>query len=218
MSTPFYETLRETNRVAWNAMQAHPFVRAIEENRLAAQAFRAYLLQEHDFVAAAIEIFALAVVKAPNFPARRHLIGVLHALAEEQMPYFDAAFAALGMAAEPCGSLPPSVIAFRQGMLGIARNGSYAEIVTAMLAAEWMYASWCARASARQISDPHLARWIALHSAPDFVAGVAWLKGAVEEEARKCDRAGWALLVRRFGEALTLEIGFHTAALSTATS
>jgi thiaminase (transcriptional activator TenA) len=144
MSMLFHEMLREANRVAWDAMQIHPFVRAVEEGRLASDAFLRYLAYERDFVGAAIEIFALALIKAPGFSAQHHLIGVLRALAAGQIPYFDATFAALGTAPQPRESFPSTVVAFRDGMLEIARSGTYAEILTAMLAAEWMYATWCA--------------------------------------------------------------------------
>ncbi|HUC17323.1 MAG TPA: TenA family protein [Acetobacteraceae bacterium] len=213
MSAAFHETLREANREAWDAMQSHPFVRAIEDGRLAPAEFLRYLAYERDFVGAAIEIFTQALIKAPGFAAQRHLISVLRALAEEQMPYFDAVFAALGAKPEPPESFPRAVVAFRGGMLGIARAGSYAEILTAMLAAEWMYETWCRRATARPIAEPHIARWVALHAAADFAASVAWLKREVDEEAARLGEDGRALLARRFSEALLLEIGFHAAPL-----
>ena len=218
MSLAFHEKLREANGAAWDAMQAHPFVRAIEEDRLEPAAFLRYLAYERDFVGAAIEIFAEALIKAPDFAAERRLIAALGALAEEQVPYFDATFAALSAIPLPRESFPPAVLAFRERMRGIARTGSYAEIVAAMLAAEWMYATWCARAALSPISDPHIARWVALHTATDFVAGVAWLKRAVDEEARLATEAVRALLGQRFGEVLALEIGFHAAPLDPAGS
>jgi len=218
VSAPFHETLLQANRAAWDEMQAHPFVRAIEEDRLAPEAFLRYLAYERDFVGAAIEIFAHALIRAPRFAAQRHLIGVLRALAEEQVPYFDETFSALGAAPPSRENFPPAVAEFREGMLAIARAGGYAEILAAMLAAEWMYATWCARAAGRTIADPHIARWLALHAAPGFTAGVAWLKQAVDGEAARAGEAGRSLLVRRFGEALALEIGFHAAPLERAAS
>jgi thiaminase (transcriptional activator TenA) len=216
MSIPFHETLREANRAAWETMQAHLFVRAIEAGRLPRMAFLRYLAYERDFVATAIPIFAEALIKAPGFAEQRHLIGTLRALAEEQMPYFDATFSAIGATPLPRERFPPAVAAFREGMHAIARTGSYAEIMTAMLAAEWMYATWCSRAAERPIPEPHLARWVALHAAPDFWAQVAWLKRQVDAAGAGAEAAEQAVLVRRFGEALDLEIAFHAAPLGLA--
>lgn len=213
MSAPFHETLRETNHAAWEAMQAHPFVRAVEVDRLPPGAFLRYLSYERDFVATAIPIFAHALIKAPGFAEQRHLIAVLHALANGQLPYFDATFAALRATPDPADSFPPAVTAFRERMHEIARTGSYAEIITSMLAAEWMYATWCTRAAAHTIAEPNLARWVALHAAPEFGAQVTWLKHQVDEAAARASTAEQDLLALRFGETLRLEFAFHTAPL-----
>lgn len=214
MSTPFHERLRETNRAAWEAMQAHPFVRAVEGDRLPPAAFLRYLSYERDFVATAIPIFAQALIKAPGFAEQCHLIAVLDALANSQLPYFDATFAALRATPDPAGSFPPAVTAFRDHMHDISRTGSYAEILTSMLAAEWMYATWCTRAAARPIAEPHLAHWVALHAAPEFAAQVAWLKRQVDEAAARVAEEERDLLARHFGNTLRLEFAFHTAPLT----
>ncbi|MGH7121605.1 MAG: hypothetical protein ACREFP_21885, partial [Acetobacteraceae bacterium] len=108
---------------------------------------------------------------------------------------------------------PASVTEFREHMHAVAASGSYAEIMVAMLAAEWMYATWCGRAAGRPIGEPHLARWVALHAAPEFTRQVAWLAQQVDAAGAAASALDQELLVRRFGETLRLEFGFHTAAL-----
>ena len=75
-------------------MQAHRFVAEIEEDRLSATAFKAYLIYECDFVETAMLIFGHMLVKAPGLAERRWLAGVLQALAVDQIGYFERAFAA----------------------------------------------------------------------------------------------------------------------------
>ena len=77
------------NRDIWNAMQNHRFVRDIEEDRLASDVFHRYLVYERIFVETAILVFGYAMIKAPRLDGRVWLIGVLHALAGEQIQYFD---------------------------------------------------------------------------------------------------------------------------------
>jgi thiaminase len=50
----------------------------------------------------------------------------------------------------------------REGMLGFAAHGGFAEVMTAMLAAEWSYREFCGRALAQPISNPVLRRDLAL--------------------------------------------------------
>ena len=205
------QRLLQANQGVWDAMQAHRFVRDIEADRLPAEVFARYVAFEHRFVETAIQIFGHALLKAPG-PAQRHrLIGVLHALSTEQLPAFDRFFAALGVVpATSDAALPKAVQAFDQGMLRMAEEGDYADVLSIMLAAEWMYATWCARAKARgtPIASPELRHWVALHTEPGFLGQVAWIRAEIDA----CAGSDVARLSARFGRALELEIAFHEAA------
>jgi thiaminase/transcriptional activator TenA len=211
--TSFALTLRAESAELWDAMQEHRFVRDIIAGRLDPQVFRRYLIFEHGFVETAILIFGQAMLKAPAFAQRRRLILTLYSLAEDQIAYFQNVFAVLGLA--PSGSAPPfpdAVRLFDVGMLKIAEEGSYTDILTIMLAAEWMYATWCRRAAETGSGEPELRRWLDLHTEPPFLEGVDWLMCEINREAAGMDAAGRRRLSDLFGEALRLEIAFHTAA------
>jgi thiaminase/transcriptional activator TenA len=208
--------LRAQNQDAWEAMQKHRFVTDIEQDRLPEDAIRRYFYFEHAFVETAVLIFAHALLKAPGFAAQRKLIGTLHALAEDQLVWFQECFAALGIdAASDAPPLPEAVTRFADGMLAIAREGDYAAIVTIMLAAEWMYATWCMRAARKVISAPTLRAWVDLHAAPDFIQGADWLRAAVDGAGAQLSSSERLHLSSLFGRALILEIDFHSAAYDT---
>ncbi len=63
----FSERLLREHQPAWQAMQQHPFVTDIEQDRLPTVVFNRYLVFEGNFVATAIAIVALGVSKAPVF-------------------------------------------------------------------------------------------------------------------------------------------------------
>ena len=174
------QRLLAANQGAWDEMQAHRFVRDIEANRLPRPVFARYLAYEHGFVETAILIFGHAMLKAPDLTARRWLCGVLHALSGEQLGYFDRVLTALGAGPSGPGAAPPAVAAFGWFMLGVAESGSYLDTLAVMLAAEWMYATWCARAALRPISDPDVAEWVQMHAAPEFRAQADWLRAGVD--------------------------------------
>lgn len=205
------ETIRAANASAWDAMQAHRLVADIEADRLPTEVFKAYLIYECDFVETAMLIFGHLLVKAPGLPERRWLAGVLQAIATDQIGYFERTFATLGITpADRARAAPDSVLAFRNGMLAIAREGGYLDGVVIMLAAEWMYATWCGRAARSTLSDPELRRWVDLHAEPAFLAQAAWLRAQVDG-AHGLNHAGQARLSDLFGQALRLEIDFHAA-------
>jgi thiaminase (transcriptional activator TenA) len=209
---PLSNEILACNRDVWDAMQAHRFVQDIERDRLDGGVFRRYLIYERSFVEAAITIFGQALVKAPGIEQQRWLIGVLHALAHEQIDYFRTAFAELGMPEpDPAQVVPPAVSAFREGMLTIAAEGSFIDIVAAMFAAEWMYWTWCSRADRKPISDPVLKRWVALHAEEGFAAQARWLKAQLDTAGADMPAAARAEAARVFRRALELEIDFHTA-------
>ncbi len=203
----FAEWLRARNRQGWDAMIGHRFTRELAADRTPTEVFGRYLRFEHAFVRRAVTIFGQALVKAPSFDDQVHLIGVLHALAAGQDGFFERAFQTLDVASVP---LPPAACALGEGALAIAETGSFEEIVSMMLAAEWMYLTWC-RAAHGQATDAVAAEWIALHVDPAFEAQVTWLRQTI-------DRRGSALSVEEqeacasiFGRMLALEIGFHDA-------
>jgi thiaminase/transcriptional activator TenA len=208
---------RAANRATWDAMQAHRFVADIIEDRLDPEVFDRYLVFEHRFVETAILIFGQAMLKAPGLPQRQWLIGVLRALAQDQIGYFARTFAVLGIdAADTSQPVPAPVEAFRAGMLGVAESGGYLDVLAIMLAAEWMYASWCGRAAVERISQPELKHWVDLHADTEFRSGVTWLRAELDAAGRGLPNAECDRLAGLFGRALELEIGFHAAAYDAA--
>lgn len=205
------QMLRE-NRVAFDAMVGHRFVTDILGDRLDRDVFDRYLVYEGAFVETAIAIFAHATANAPTMAQKRCLIGVLDALANQQIVYFERTLAERGVDPARYDTDRPAVAAFRQGMLAIARDGGFVDAVAAMFAAEWMYWTWCTAANAKPISDPLLREWVALHAAPEFAAQANWLRGTLDDAGDALSSTERTRLSAIFGKTQRLEIAFHTAA------
>lgn len=199
------------NAVVFKAMVGHRFVADIRDGTLPAAAFDRYLVYEGAFVETAISIFALAVAKADTIAQRRWLIGVLDALANEQIAYFERTFAARGIDPAAFDADAPAVADFKDGMLGIAREGGFLDIVAAMFAAEWMYWTWSSRIDPGTIADPLLREWVALHRADTFAAQARWLRDQLDAAGAGLDEVEKARLSRIFGRVQDLEIAFHDA-------
>lgn len=209
---PLSDRILRENAEVFEAMVRHRFVRDIEADRLPRDVFDRYLLIEGAFVDTAIAIFALAVAKAPGIAERRWLIRVLDALANEQVAYFERVLAERGVEPRPEDLADPRVAAFREGMLGIAEEGGFEEIVAAMFAAEWMYWTWCRSADGMAISDGHVQDWVKLHAEPAFAAQARWLRDRLDEAGPRLPENRRAGLVALFGRVQHLEIAFHEAA------
>jgi thiaminase (transcriptional activator TenA) len=212
MNESLSEQMLRENRAAFDDMVGHRFVTDILCDRLDRDVFDRYLVYEGAFVETAIAIFAHATAKAATMAQKRWLIGVLDALANQQIAYFEKTLAERGVDPTRYDTDRAEVAAFRQGMLAIARDGGFLDAVAAMFAAEWMYWTWCAAANAKPISDPLLHEWVALHAAPEFAAQAKWLKNTLDDSGAALSSAERARLSAVFGETQRLEIAFHAAA------
>ncbi|MFD0982625.1 TenA family protein [Tropicimonas aquimaris] len=212
MTEHLTDRILEENAAVFSAMISHRFVQDIAADELPAAVFDRYLLIEGAFVETAMAIFGYAVAKATDLEDRRKLIGTLDALANEQMAYFETAFAQRGIAPDAALQADPRVAAFRDGMLEIARDGDFGAIVTAMFAAEWMYWTWCTALRDAAITDPMVRDWVDMHAAPGFTAQAAWLRDRLDVLGADMTEAERDATVRLFGRVQQLEIDFHSAA------
>ncbi len=208
------EQMLDENRDVFEAMVHHRFVEDIKADRLPKEAFERYLVFEGAFVDTAISIFSYATANAGTIEEKRWLIGVLDALANQQIAYFEKTFAARAIDPASYDTGRADVAAFREGMLAIARDGGFLDTIAAMFAAEWMYWTWSTEADRAAISDPLLKEWVRLHAEPEFEAQARWLKAVLDEAGETMDLAERKRLSAIFGRAQRLEIDFHEAAYS----
>ena len=154
-----------------------------------------------------------ALAKAPTAADQDHLIGVLVALAREQQDYFRRSFGRLGLDPEPLGpdALPTAARDLHDGVPAIAAPASFAEILAAMLAAEWMYLTWCEAAHVCRPRREAPAEWIRLHVEPAFQGQVAWLKRRLDELGPTLPADRQRRCAQSFGRVLMLEAAFHDA-------
>jgi thiaminase (transcriptional activator TenA) len=210
MTGSFAAALQAEHRDAWDAMIGHRFVREIIEGRIDPVVFRRYLVQEGAFVERAITIFAYALADAPTMAARRRLAGVLHHLAHDQVAYFERV---LGRPVSELddGPAPAAAAALGDALVGFAAHGGYESVLAAMLAAEWMYETWCGTALAAGIEDATIRDWVALHVGGAFEDQVAWLRAEVDRIGAAADHGRRRELSLIFRRTLLYEIDFHHA-------
>ncbi|MFB2551767.1 TenA family protein [Ensifer soli] len=205
------ERILRENDAVFQAMLAHRFVEDVKADRLTKEQFERYLVFEGAFVDTAMSIFAYATAKAGTIAQKRWLIAVLDALANHQIAYFEKVFATRAIDPSTYDVDIPEVVAFRAGMLGIARDGGFLDTVAAMFAAEWMYWTWSKQAAACAISDPLLKEWVDLHVDPGFADQANWLKAELDAAGETLGDAEQGRLSGIFGRAMQLEIDFHHA-------
>ena len=206
----FVEWLRYRNLTSWERMIYHRFTRDVEQNTMPKHVFKKYLQLEHNFVRSAITIFAYALAKATSINDQNRLIAILSALGNEQDDYFRKTFISIGVRENE--QIEFKIVGkarlLRDGAVKIAQTGSFLEILTIMLAAEWMYLTWCERASSCNVTGP-VKQWVELHLTTDFRKQVSWLQKRTNELGAKASSDLQEVCAQHFKNMLKWEIAFH---------
>lgn len=207
MSQILSEMIRGRCASTWQDAITHRLFRDITADTVDDTVFQRYLRIEFGFIDTAAMVLGYAVAKAPDLEARRHLSAALHGLTTDQVAFF---IAAIGVAATPIR--PQKAAGLHDHFLTVARTRPYMEIVACMLAAEWLYQTWCRAAQNTPSSRPHISAWVDLHVAPPFVAQVGWLRQQLDAYGTAAAPHDTDRLVEVFDNALAQEILFHDAA------
>lgn len=209
----FSEWLRAAVADKWDEMLDHRFVAECTDGSIDRDVYRAYLEQEFAFVETSAVALGHAVIHAPSFEEIRRFAAALDGLVTDQRQYFERAFAELGVE----GWEDPDPLPETRHLSDVVYRGAttpgYAESLAPMVAAEWLYATWCHRAVTEGSFDRDslVGEWIVMHDAEDFRDHAKWLREEI-------DRVGPTLPTDRqqnvaylFGRTLDLEAAFHTA-------
>ena len=187
----FSDWLRFRSVDQWQKMMKHRFIKDITSNTFPTNVFERYLHLEHKFVRAAITIFSYANDQEEYFQQTFNLISPSH-LDSEQIK-FDG----------------ESTMLYR-GAVEIAEKCTYLEILSTMLAAEWMYLTWCQEASLENTVEP-MKSWILLHVAPEFSGQVDWMRNRINLLGAEATVEIQEACVNHFKNMLIWEIEFHDA-------
>jgi thiaminase (transcriptional activator TenA) len=185
------------------------FVREATDGTLDDDAFAAYLAIEERFVRTATRVTGYLVWSAPDWPeAAAHARAVGH-LVGEQLAWFRTV-----RGRWPGGPDRVADAVARSGILAshvvglTGRHGAPAA-VTAMFAAETLYAGWCSRAAALPVErGSDLRAWIAMHATESCAAGGDGLARAVDAIPASVPDD---LVVGWFRSTLAAEDAFHAA-------
>jgi len=213
-SGAFSDQMRANALATWKAAIDHRFFREVAEDTVEDDTFARYLRVEYGFVDCASAVLGYAVAKAPSFVERRKLAFGLYRLVTDQENFFVAAFEQMNLAPALRIGLPPNHLsgALHEVFLDAAKNQGYEEILACILAAEWMYLTWCSTADRTPSSRAYVRDWVTLHAGGAFADHVAWVRSEIDARAPRLEPKRKAYLHALFERALAAEIIFHDAA------
>lgn len=202
---------------AWDRATRHAFTTQLAKDSLPDASFRWYLEQDFVFVDTLARFVAYAIAKAPTMQERRRLAGFLTILTGGENDYFDRALVAVGSSEAACRDLEldPVMKEFASLLENVGTKGSYEDIMTVLLAVEWVYLAWARPVAHAKPSRWYLREWIELHSSPEYEEFVeGWMRPHLDALASDASPPGLKALEARFVQVVELEAAFFDAALA----
>lgn len=213
----FTTWLRDRAEPRWTEATEHRFVEEMADGAIDDAVYAAYLLQDHAFVGALIDLFGQAVAKAPTIDAKRPFIGFLEMVTREENDYFQRAFDALdvpeadrrqpdlGETTEACMDLFERV-----------STGTYAEALAVLVPVEWIYLDWGTRLAEDPPRDWVISEWIDLHANPAFEGFVGHMRDELDRIGARAGPKDRDRLADLFDQVVELEIAFWEQAYTLA--
>jgi len=198
-------TVEAWERIAgWrDAVETMPFIRALADGTLPADAFANYLSQDAAYLVEFSRILARASQLAPDRPAQAFFAASAHtALEVESALHRDWLSANAGLSPEALGAVEPSPVtaAYTNHLLATGANGSYAETVAAVLPCYWLYAHIgdVLLRAAGDLSDHPYARWISTYADAGFQESTRLACGFADAAAAHVDAGTRERMLRAF--------------------
>jgi thiaminase (transcriptional activator TenA) len=196
--------IRERASSEWAFAIDHRLFREVIADTVTDSHFERYLRIEFAFIDTAAVALGAAIRAAPDLADRVVLAAGLYDLLTSQVDFFKHA---LGQ--DESTIVPASAQSLHSVFHEVADGQSYADMLAAMLAAEWLYMTWCASTVEQPSARAKIRAWTELHTSPAFISHATWLQrrfDAASVDLSPVERERVADVFRR---ALAAEISFH---------
>ena len=202
------DDLRSSVGPLWEKTVFHPFVTELGDGTLPVSVFRTYFEQDHLFLKSWIALMCAGIARAPDFDGARPLAAFVHLALGGEEGLFQEYFREEGMAQEQVRRLErlPTTLAYCTYLDKVAHEGSYHQIITALLGIEWPYLDWgkWLAGQGKRPDNKYYQTWIDLHAGPDLEGFVTWMRRTLDD-AEVADGSG---LEEVFGAVLRYEYLF----------
>ena len=186
MAKTFSAQLKRRAEKIWRAIENHPFLRELHAGTLPMDRFTYFILQDYVYLLDFAQVLCQGGAKSPDLETLelfcRHALGAV-----EVERSFHASFGkSLGLSRGQLDALTkgPTTQAYIDHLQAVARGGSLAELVAAVLPCYWIYGEVGRRLYKNRPAKPKIYRqWIETYASDGF-----WQP--VREQIQLMDRLG----------------------------
>ena len=186
MAKKFSVQLRRRSEKIWRAIENHPFLRELQAGTLPMEKFTYFILQDYVYLLDFAQVLCRGGAMAPNLETLelfcRHALGAV----EVERSFHTSFGKSLGLSRRQLDAVTkgPTTQAYIDHLQSVARGGTLAELVGAVLPCYWIYGEVGRRLYEKRPSKPKIYRsWIETYASESF-----WQP--VREQIALLDRLG----------------------------
>ena len=186
MAKKFSVQLRRRSEKIWRAIENHPFLGELQAGTLPMEKFTYFILQDYVYLLDFAQVLCRGGAMAPNLETLelfcRHALGAV----EVERSFHTSFGKSLGLSRRQLDAVTkgPTTQAYIDHLQSVARGGTLAELVGAVLPCYWIYGEVGRRLYEKRPSKPKIYRsWIETYASESF-----WQP--VREQIALLDRLG----------------------------
>ncbi len=185
MSVAFRELLKQAAQPIWDAILAHPFLKALGEGTLPHDRFLYFIRQDYLYLFEFARVLCLGGSKAEDLETLEMFAKhAANTVAVERVMHAGL-MQRLGLMADDLldAERTPTTQAYTRHLLAVAREGTLGEIVAAVLPCYWIYQEVGRHLGTCQPADPIYRDWIRAYGSDAFA-------DLVRQQLNLADRLG----------------------------
>ena len=154
------------------AILSHPFVTGVGDGSLPVEIFRHYVMQDYVYLIDYSRVLALASARAPDLGTMGWFAMLLHETLNTEMELHRSYCAQFGITPQQLEATQPAptTLGYTSFLLKVAHQGSFAELVAALLPCQWGYWEIGDHLARRGEPEdaPLYAQWIKMYTSTEF--------------------------------------------------
>ena len=168
----FAEIVEKKTLPVRQAILSHPFITGVGDGTLPVEKFKYYVMQDYVYLIDYARVLALASARAPDLESMSWFAGLLDETLNTEMDLHRSFCSEFGITREALEATQaaPTTVAYTSFLLKVAHQGSFGELVAALLPCQWGY--WDIGQHLAKQGEPKQAplygQWIRMYSSEEF--------------------------------------------------
>lgn len=194
------------------AILAHPFIVGVGNGSLPLENFKHYVKQDYLYLIEYARVLALASAKSPNLQTMGWFAGLLNETLNTEMELHRRYCAEFGVTRQDLDATTPAptTVAYTSYLLRIAYQGTFPELVAALMPCQWGY--WEIGTHLAALGEPEraplYAQWIRMYSSTEFAELARSIRSLADRVAEEPAKGQIAKMQEAYLTSIRFELGF----------